>query len=65
MGGVVVIIGLYIVLWGKAKDYAKEETSEKLSVEEEDKEDQEEGCETAEAETSHSKIDLEEPFLFK
>ncbi|XP_038889506.1 WAT1-related protein At4g30420 isoform X2 [Benincasa hispida] len=53
LGGVAVIIGLYIVLWGKAKDYVKEEGKEKQSVEKE------------EVEGSNCQNDLEEPLLSK
>ncbi|CAK9325743.1 unnamed protein product [Citrullus colocynthis] len=59
LGGVAVIIGLYIVLWGKAKDYVKEEGKEKQSVKKE-----EENCESAER-ISNCQIDLEEPLLSK
>ena len=56
VGGVAVIIGLYIVLWGKAKDYVKEEHG--VEKEEED-------CESASTDRSSSKIGLEEPLLFE
>ncbi|KAG6598842.1 WAT1-related protein, partial [Cucurbita argyrosperma subsp. sororia] len=60
VAGVAVIIGLYIVLWGKAKDYVKEEHGGKGAVEKE-----EEDCESASTDRSSSKIGLEEPLLFE
>uniref|UniRef100_A0A0A0LK56 WAT1-related protein n=2 Tax=Cucumis sativus TaxID=3659 RepID=A0A0A0LK56_CUCSA len=59
LGGVAVIIGLYIVLWGKAKDYAKVGAKlEKPSLDQ-----KEEVCESLERSTDQ--IDLEEPLLSK
>ncbi|XP_022969668.1 WAT1-related protein At4g30420-like [Cucurbita maxima] len=60
LGGVIVIIGLYVVLWGKTNDYTKEEDREKCRVE-----TQEEDCESASTsiETDSYKVDVREPLL--
>ncbi|XP_011079339.1 WAT1-related protein At4g30420 [Sesamum indicum] len=55
IGGLAVIVGLYIVLWGKAKDY------EEVAEETKKPSDQT----TLYAQVSDSKIDLEEPLLLQ
>ncbi|CAK7338093.1 unnamed protein product [Dovyalis caffra] len=60
VGGVAVIIGLYIVLWGKAKDqFIKEEDeiNPKLEI------DQKQTIKITIAESRGGKLDLEEPLL--
>ncbi|KAJ6914246.1 hypothetical protein NC651_016492 [Populus alba x Populus x berolinensis] len=53
IGGVAVIIGLYIVLWGKAKDFIKEE----------DGIDQRQAVKITIQDSREGKLALEEPFL--
>lgn len=57
----IVIIGLYVVLWGKTNDYTKEEDRQKCRVETQEEED----CESASTsiETDSYKVDVREPLL--
>ncbi|XP_022938042.1 WAT1-related protein At4g30420-like [Cucurbita moschata] len=57
LGGVVVIIGLYVFLWGKANEGVKEEDKERSRIE------KQEGCESNSVDKNSYKIDMEEPLL--
>ncbi|CAA0820008.1 WAT1-related protein [Striga hermonthica] len=60
LGGVAVITGLYIVLWGKAKDY--EDARNEKTIGQIDKENDET---TPSTQTSEGTIDLEAPLLLR
>ncbi|KAG7020803.1 WAT1-related protein [Cucurbita argyrosperma subsp. argyrosperma] len=57
LGGVVVIIGLYVFLWGKANEGVKEEDKERSRIE------KQEDCESNSVDKESYKIDMEEPLL--
>ncbi|KAL3629593.1 hypothetical protein CASFOL_026815 [Castilleja foliolosa] len=58
IGGLAVIIGLYIVLWGKAKDHQDNNEGEKSSHKEKQNDET-----TLSTQVSECSIDLEEPLL--
>ncbi|XP_022969675.1 WAT1-related protein At4g30420-like [Cucurbita maxima] len=57
LGGMVVIIGLYVFLWGKANEGVKEEDKERSRIE------KQEDCESNSVDKESYKIDMEEPLL--
>ena len=52
-----VIIGLYVFLWGKANEGVKEEDKERSRIE------KQEDCESNSVDKNSYKIDMEEPLL--